>query len=178
MNKGLEYYMSLPYPVEICPIPEKEGGGYMAAIPLLGRYAVCADGETAAEAMEALEQVKADRISDYISQGLSIPEPDSSEDKHSGRILLRMPRELHKSLALQAKQSGVSLNQYLVGLLAGATSSHPLKMEILERLSKIESQLQSLGNFICKLEYKKTHIVETVPPAGELYAGDDYELAA
>lgn len=35
MKKDFNYYMSLNYPVEISVIPEDEGGGYLACIPLL-----------------------------------------------------------------------------------------------------------------------------------------------
>jgi hypothetical protein len=36
----------------------------------------------------------------------------------SGKFLLRLPRELHRDLALQAKEEGVSLNQLVALLLA------------------------------------------------------------
>jgi HicB-like protein involved in pilus formation len=38
--------------------------------------------------------------------------------RHSGRLLLRMPPELHGELAEQAEQSGLSLNQLITRLLA------------------------------------------------------------
>ena len=34
--------------------------------------------------------------------------------KYSGRILLRMPKSLHEKLVIEAKQEGVSLNQYML----------------------------------------------------------------
>jgi hypothetical protein len=39
----------------------------------------------------------------------------------SGRILVRLPRTLHAELVDQAEQEGVSLNQFIVAALAGAT---------------------------------------------------------
>ena len=35
MKKDLNYYLSLNYASEISVIPEDEGGGYLACIPLL-----------------------------------------------------------------------------------------------------------------------------------------------
>lgn len=40
--------------------------------------------------------------------------------KHSGRLLLRMPKELHGELAQAAAQEGVSLNQFISTTLAKA----------------------------------------------------------
>ena len=48
MKKDFNYYMSLNYPVEISVIPEDEGGGYFACIPLLP--GCMTDGETFEEA--------------------------------------------------------------------------------------------------------------------------------
>ena len=40
--------------------------------------------------------------------------------QYSGKLLLRIPKELHKELAELAKQNGVSLNQYAVYKLSKA----------------------------------------------------------
>jgi len=40
--------------VEVTKIPDDEGGGYSACIPLLGRNAFISDGETIDEALENL----------------------------------------------------------------------------------------------------------------------------
>jgi hypothetical protein len=39
---------------------------------------------------------------------------------HSGRLLVRMPATLHDELASAAESEGVSLNQFITGVLAGA----------------------------------------------------------
>ena len=52
-----------------------------------------------------------------IEDGIAIPEPDSIED-YSGQFKLRLPRSLHRQLALQSKREGVSMNQYCVFLLS------------------------------------------------------------
>jgi antitoxin HicB len=62
-------------------------------------------------------------ISVALEDGVEVPEP-RDPDAFSGRFLLRLPRGLHAELARQAEQEGVSLNQYVATLLAGATGWH------------------------------------------------------
>jgi hypothetical protein len=51
-------------------------------------------------------------------------EPDDAP-RYSGRILLRMPPELHGELAERAERDGVSLNQLLTRLLAEGVGAAP-----------------------------------------------------
>ncbi|HEV7515587.1 MAG TPA: toxin-antitoxin system HicB family antitoxin [Thermoanaerobaculia bacterium] len=46
------------------------------------------------------------------------PKPIGANLGCSGRLLLRLPRSLHRRLAREARRQDVSLNQYLVALLA------------------------------------------------------------
>jgi len=41
-------------------------------------------------------------------------------EEYSGNVIVRMPKELHKRLALKAKQNNVSLNVYIVYLLTAS----------------------------------------------------------
>ena len=75
MNKDLEYYLSLPYKVEVRPIPEKDGGGFVACLPELGRYAVVGDGDTAKEAIQNMNKIKEALLGKWLEEGVSIPEP-------------------------------------------------------------------------------------------------------
>lgn len=49
---------------------------------------------------------------------LPMPPPEQPEEHYSGRVTLRLPRTLHRSLAHKAENEGVSLNQLLVAVLA------------------------------------------------------------
>jgi len=46
--------------------------------------------------------------------------PRSRTGRHSGRLLLRMPAGLHEELARASDRNGVSLNQFITSVLAGA----------------------------------------------------------
>ncbi len=112
MEKDLAYYMSLPYREVIEADP---AGGYVGSIPELS--GCITQGETKAEILEMLEDAKKAWISTALDDGMEIPEPLREED-FSGRFNLRIPKSLHKRLAMQAKAEGVSLNQLAMYLLA------------------------------------------------------------
>ena len=46
--------------------------------------------------------------------------PRQKSGTYSGRLLLRMPRTLHEELAKASERDGVSLNQFITGVLASA----------------------------------------------------------
>jgi len=145
--KNLEYFMSLPYRIEIQPIPKDKGGGYEASIPRLGRFAVCADGETVAEALNNLESIKNERLAAYLEEGLPIPEPE--EEEYSGKFVLRIPKSLHRELALRARENSVSLNQFVSSLLAGglqAEKSHSALAGFVKDIEALKYQLYNLSD--------------------------------
>jgi antitoxin HicB len=112
MEKDLVYYMSLPYREVIEADP---AGGYVGSIPELP--GCITQGETRAEILEMLEDAKEAWISTALADGMEIPEP-LREEAFSGRFNLRIPKSLHKRLAMRAKEEGVSLNQLAMYLLA------------------------------------------------------------
>lgn len=61
-------------------------------------------------ALSGIRQVVSDVVVDMESNGEEIPEPIATK-KYSGRFMVRIPPELHKELALQALESGISLNR-------------------------------------------------------------------
>ncbi len=140
MKKDLKYYLNLDYPIEIRKIKENEGGGYSASIPLLGKYAFVGDGETVEEAIENLSIVKETLFRKYLKEGIPIPEPQEEDEKtYSGKFLLRVPVELHRFLAIEAKRNGTTLNQYLLYLL---TRKSFLK-SIHEDLEDVKEEIKS-----------------------------------
>jgi predicted HicB family RNase H-like nuclease len=46
------------------------------------------------------------------------PEPFAEEEEYSGRVTFRMPKSLHRRTAEHAKAEGVSLNMFLVTVIA------------------------------------------------------------
>ncbi|MCS7219261.1 MAG: type II toxin-antitoxin system HicB family antitoxin [Thermus sp.] len=123
-NKPLEYYLNLRYPVLLVPEPE---GGFTALVPdLEGCVSV---GETEEEALANLEEARQLWIETAYEHGDEIPLPSSAKE-YSGRILVRMPKSLHRRLDEEARAEGISLNQLIVSLLSERLSLAVLKREL------------------------------------------------
>lgn len=76
---------------------------------------VTADGPTAAEALLEAQSLVAAGVAWLIEDGQVPPPPLSG---FSGKLLVRLPKELHRELFLQAQQAGVSVNRLVSGKLA------------------------------------------------------------
>ncbi len=72
-------------------------------------------------ALQGIRQVVADVVMDLQSSGENIPEPLAAK-KYSGRFMVRVPPDLHRKLALEAAESGVSLNRLASDKLSSARS--------------------------------------------------------
>ena len=116
MKKTIDYYLSLPYRLEI--VPDAEEGGYGARFPELPGCVTCA--ETIEDVVKNAEDAKRIWLETAIEDGTDIFEPgkDNYLLEYSGQFKLRMPKSLHKSLSEHAKQEGISMNQYCLYLLA------------------------------------------------------------
>ena len=107
---SLEYYLNLQYPVTLYPDPE---GGYVAEIKDLP--GCLTQGETLEETMININEARELWIETAYEAGDNIPLP-TTDDSYSGKLMLRIPKSLHRRLAEIAKTEGVSLNQYLLFL--------------------------------------------------------------
>lgn len=150
MKKDLKYYLALPYKIEIVPIPEDEGGGYMARLPQFGTLGIVGDGDTIEEALADLEENKKDRFLQYLEEGFEIPEPEKESDDYSGRFVVRLPKYLHRELTQFAQKNEVSLNQYVCTLLAMNFQSDRLAAT----LTGMHEEFRSLNQCIGALKYQ------------------------
>ncbi len=147
--------MNLNYPIEIITIPVADGGGYQARIPLLGKYAFLGDGDTIEEAINDLNTVKEYLFKKYLDENIPIPEPeeDKVEKEYSGRFILRIPKELHRYLALESEKNDTTLNQYCLYLLTRKSLLNTLQEEITE----IKTEIKSFFKHIKEIDYKIDH---------------------
>ncbi|RCJ40466.1 antitoxin HicB [Nostoc punctiforme NIES-2108] len=109
---SLEYYLNLQYPVTLYPDPDE---GYVAQIKDLP--GCLTQGETLEETIANLNEARELWIETAYEAGDDIRLP-SSNDNYSGKLLLRLPKSLHRRLAETSEREGVSLNQYIVSLLS------------------------------------------------------------
>lgn len=73
---------------------------------------------TQAEALEGIRQIVADVVADMKANGEPVPQP-LAEKRYSGEFRVRIPPELHRALAMQAAEQGISLNRLASAKLAG-----------------------------------------------------------
>ena len=111
--KTLDYYMSLPYRMEI--IPDTEEGGFTACFPELPGCLTCS--ETIEGVISNASDAKRVWLENAIEDNIEIHEPENITN-YSGQFKLRIPKSLHRSLAIHAKKEGISMNQYCNYLLA------------------------------------------------------------
>jgi len=62
------------------------------------------------KALAKLRKVVTDCVIDLHKSGEQVPEPLSAKS-FSGRFVVRVPPQLHRDLAIEAAESGVSLNR-------------------------------------------------------------------
>jgi antitoxin HicB len=93
-----------------------EDNGYIATVP--GARGLSAFGESLEEALSQLK-IAADA---YFKSLKKAGKPMPAFEKvtsFSGQLRLRLPKSLHEELSHGAQREGISLNTYLVSLLAG-----------------------------------------------------------
>jgi len=62
------------------------------------------------EALKGIRHVVANVVADMEASGEPVPEPIALK-KYSGKFMVRIPPELHRRLALEATEAGISLNR-------------------------------------------------------------------
>lgn len=112
-----ERYTGLPYHLLLVRDGEEKGRPWVASVEELP--GCTSRGKTAEEALSGVEAAKETWIAAALAEGRDVPEPKSATS-HSGRLLLRMPRTLHADLTRASEREGVSLNQFITDVLAGA----------------------------------------------------------
>lgn len=108
--------MTNDYTILIRKLSEDGSYSYEARIrefPDLVIYA-----ETHAQAYEEAADLLHEIIEDLTEEGRSIPNTIMPNDDYSGRVTLRIAKNLHYYLAQQAQNERVSLNQYVNTLLS------------------------------------------------------------
>jgi antitoxin HicB len=112
MDKTVDYYMKLPYTIELQQDPEE---GWFARVKEL--RGCMSQGNTAEEAVAMIQEAMELWLEVAQEEGLPIPEPRLDED-YSGKFVVRVPRSLHRELVEEAAREGASLNQYINVALA------------------------------------------------------------
>ena len=86
--------------------------GTCAEVPSLSHLAA-----SRTDALLGVEQLVADIVADMQGAGEAPPVP-YAERSFSGRLLVRVPPELHRRLAIEAAEAGISVNRHVSYKLA------------------------------------------------------------
>lgn len=68
-------------------------------------------------ALKGIRRVVSEVVKDMKESGELVPEPIASR-RYSGKFMVRVPPEVHRRLAVQAAEAGVSLNRLASSKLA------------------------------------------------------------
>ncbi len=109
--KEVKEYMNLPYNYIIQPINDESGHYYYARV--LELDGCQSTGETFEEAYKNIKEAMEGWIEAKLEGGFEVPLP-IGYDNFSGKFVIRIPKSLHYKLTIEAKNEGVSLNQYAV----------------------------------------------------------------
>ncbi len=105
-------YLGKPYGRVVTP--ESDGSFHAEILEFPGCIAI---GDEPAEALANLEEVAASWLEATIEKGQDVPEPQDASG-FSGKLVLRLPKSLHRKAARQAARDNVSLNQFIVASVA------------------------------------------------------------
>ena len=108
-------YMKLPYTRLIQEMNDESGHYFYGRIMELGGCQ--STGDTPEELFRNLDEASEGYLEAMLENGLSIPLPET-EEKYSGKFVVRLPKSLHQRLAMEADREGVSLNQLALYKLA------------------------------------------------------------
>jgi antitoxin HicB len=108
----LEEFLARPYQVEVS-WDETYWAARFPELPGLG-----ADGGTLEELAASIDTMKRLWYQGMIKHGKTIPEPDAKEGQYKGRLLVRVPKSLHRQVARAAERDDVSINQFILTAIA------------------------------------------------------------
>lgn len=118
-DKNLEYYLSLPYTIEM--VREDEITWFARVVELPG---CMTEGDSPEEVTAMICDAMTGWLELALEDGRPIPEPRRNEE-YSGKFVVRVPKSLHHDLVEAAAREAVSLNQYVVAELARAVGRKP-----------------------------------------------------
>lgn len=130
---SLADFLALPYQLEIMG----DGTGtFVVSYPELpGCFTQI---ERFEDAMPAAREILLGWLTIALEDGARIPLPRQTAG-YGGKVLVRMPKSLHRWLAETAARESVSLNARIVSLLAAGQGEHAVAVRLDELAAKLDS---------------------------------------
>lgn len=127
-REPLSHYLGLAYPYTVI----KDDEAFFVEFPDLP--GCMTQVEDAADIAAMAEEIRTLWIETEYERGAKIPEP-ATQSGFSGKFVVRVPRSLHRDLAIAARREGSSLNAYITYLLA----ERNIAAQAMVRLERLES---------------------------------------
>lgn len=105
-KRDVEKYLKYTYRVQWSE-KDREHVGLCAEFPSLSWLALKAD-----EALRGIVKLVREAVDDMVKSKEPVPEPMSLQ-QFSGKILVRVPPEQHRALAIEAAEQKVSMNRLI-----------------------------------------------------------------
>ena len=116
INKNLDYYLNLPYTVEV--IHDTSDAAEPVWFAKVKELPGCmTEADSFEEAGQLIQDALVSWLEVALARDIPIPEP-MTESEFSGKFLVRIPKSLHRDLVNAASREGTSLNQF-VGVTLG-----------------------------------------------------------
>jgi predicted RNase H-like HicB family nuclease len=130
MRKTAEEYLKEPYSRVL--IPDESGTFFAEMLEFPG---CVSQGATVEEAFKNLEEVAKSWIDAALDQGQEIPSASLSQ-KFSGKLVIRLPRGLHRRAAQMAERDRTSLNQFLATAIAERLGADDLYKRMVQKITQ------------------------------------------
>lgn len=132
------------YKVEIIKLSDADGGGFLATVPKLP--GCMSDGETPDEALKNVENAIMCWLDTAQELGRVIPSPDEykAEEEFSGKLSLRIPKSLHKTITIQAEKEKCSINQLITMYISMGVGNEFGKNQVWINVDTIPDIYQSM----------------------------------
>ena len=150
-----EEYLTLPYSRVI--IPDSETGTFTGKV--LEFPGCVTEGDTISETYELLEDAALSWIEAALELGQEVP-PPASDHVYGGKIALRIPRSLHKEVALAAQRDGTSINQYIMMVLSEKVGTRKSFDDLVNKFILVTASNRGIG---WELELGKTQSTAATP---------------
>lgn len=122
-------YLKQPYTRIV--IPDLKTGTFTAEI--LEFPGCISVGKTIEETYERLERVAESWIEAALSLGQTIPPPTEIQGA-GGKIVLRLPKSLHRQLILISEREGTSLNQFILSAISEKVGATNISNEFVQKI--------------------------------------------
>jgi len=128
-KKRIKDYLKQPYTRIV--IPDSKTGTFSAEI--LEFPGCFSEGKTIEEAYEHLEKFAESWIEASLDLNQTIPPPTVIQGA-GGKIVLRLPKSLHRQLIIISEREGTSLNQFILSAISEKVGATNLSNEFIQKI--------------------------------------------